>query len=161
MGELPHSEPPQTALVLDDEVQIGNFVCKALMSFGLVAKHFFDPLDFLLEVKRAPPDILVLDLLLGRSDAVDVMRKLEFLKFAGRIILISGHDQATLREFERVGRAHGLRMLPSLHKPFRTAEFRAVIQAIPEPDGVVSEAKQPAEEFGRRQAEAGSRRSAG
>ena len=148
MGELPHSEPPQTALVLDDEVQIGNFVCKALMSFGLVAKHFFDPLDFLLEVKRAPPDILVLDLLLGRSDAVDVMRKLEFLKFAGRIILISGHDQATLREFERVGRAHGLRMLPSLHKPFRTAEFRAVIQAIPEPDGVVSEAKQPAEELG-------------
>ena len=76
------------------------------------------------------------------------MRKLEFLKFAGRIILISGHDQATLREFEQVGRAHGLRMLPSLHKPFRTAEFRAVIQAIPEPDGVVSEAKQPAEESG-------------
>jgi EAL domain-containing protein (putative c-di-GMP-specific phosphodiesterase class I)/FixJ family two-component response regulator len=145
MGALQQPEPPQTALVLDDEVQIGTFVCKALTSFGLAAKHFTEPLEFLLEVKRAPPDILILDLALGRSDAVDVIRKLEFLKFAGRVILISGHDQATLREFERVGRAHGLRMLPSLHKPFRTAEFRALIQSAAEPD-CVSDHKQSGRE---------------
>ncbi len=129
MGELQYPGPPQTALVLDDEVQIGAFVCKALASFGVAAKHFTDPLQFLLDVKRAPPDLLVLDLALGPSDAVDVIRKLEFLKFAGRVLLISGHDQETLREFERIGRAHGLRILPSLHKPFRTAEFRAAIQS--------------------------------
>jgi len=143
MGELQNPELPQTALVLDDEVQIGTFVCKALTSFGLTANHFTDPLQFLLEVKRAPPDILVLDLVLGRSDAVDVIRKLEFLRYAGRVILISGHDQATLREFERIGRAHGLRMLPSLHKPFRTAEFRAVIESGPVPSGAISEDKAP------------------
>lgn len=143
MGEFQHPGPPRTALVLDDEVQIGNFVCKALTSFGLAARHFSDPLQFLLEVKRAPPDILILDLVLGRSDAVDVIRKLEFLKFAGRVVLISGHDQATLREFEQVGRARGLRMLPSLHKPFRTAEFRAVIQSAAKPDGVAADGKPP------------------
>src|SRR5579863_6288139 len=148
MGEFQNSESPQTALVLDDEVQIGNFVCKALTSFGLSARHFTDPLQFLLEVKRAPPDILVLDLALGRSDAVDVMRKLEFLKFAGQVILISGHDQATLREFERIGRAHGLRMLSPLHKPFRTAEFRAVIQSAPKPPDIGTEDNQPSEASG-------------
>lgn len=144
MSELRYPELPQTALVLDDEVQIGSFVCKALTSFGVVAEHFTDPLQFLLEVKRVPPDLLVLDLALGRSDAVDVIRKLEFLKFAGRVILISGHDQATLHEFERIGRAHGLRMLPSLHKPFRTAEFRAAIQSsAPGADGGAADSKQP------------------
>jgi hypothetical protein len=50
MGEFQHSGPPHTALVLDDEVQIGIFVCTALTSFGLVAQHFSDPLEFLLEV---------------------------------------------------------------------------------------------------------------
>ena len=34
MGELQQSEPPHTPLVLDDEVQIGTFVCKALTSFA-------------------------------------------------------------------------------------------------------------------------------
>jgi EAL domain-containing protein (putative c-di-GMP-specific phosphodiesterase class I) len=85
---------------------------------------------------------LILDLVLGRSDAVDVIRKLEFLKFAGRIILNSGHEQATLCKFEQVGKARGLRMLPSLHKPFRVTEFRAAIQAAAESDGSVSAGQQ-------------------
>jgi EAL domain-containing protein (putative c-di-GMP-specific phosphodiesterase class I)/FixJ family two-component response regulator len=142
MGEVPHPEPSRTALVLDDEAQIGSFVCKALASFGLIANHFTEPLQFLLEVQRAAPDILIIDLALGHSDAIDVIRKLEFLKFAGRIILISGHDQATLREFERIGRTHGLRMMQSLHKPFRSTELKASLHAFSEPEPSTSASAQ-------------------
>src|SRR5262249_54103235 len=38
--------------------------------------------------------------------------------------LMSGRDQQTLNDFERVGRSHGLCMLPPLRKPFRGIELR-------------------------------------
>jgi len=143
MSTLQNSEPPRTAIVLDDEVQIGTFVCTALSALGLMVRHYTDPLQFLLEIQRAAPDILFLDLALGQADAVDVIRKLEFLKFAGRVYLISGRDQATLREFERIGRVHGLRMMQSLQKPFRLAELKAAIQEFPESDGFASASAGP------------------
>jgi EAL domain-containing protein (putative c-di-GMP-specific phosphodiesterase class I)/FixJ family two-component response regulator len=136
--DAPHnSRLHGTALVLDDEVEIGAFICKALPTFGLAAKHFTEPLQFLLEVQRAPPEILILDLALGRADAIDVIRKLEFLKFSGRVILISGRDLTTLREFERIGRSHGLQMMPSLQKPFRSAELKAALQTNSEPQATI------------------------
>jgi EAL domain-containing protein (putative c-di-GMP-specific phosphodiesterase class I)/CheY-like chemotaxis protein len=128
MGET-HLEPLRTALVLDDEVQIGTVVCKMLTAIEIATTHFTDPLQFLLEVKRAPPDVLVLDLQLGHADAVDVIRKLEVLKFQGKVLLISGRDEATLVEIERIGRTHGLSMLKSLQKPFRAADLKARLQA--------------------------------
>ncbi len=76
MGELPPG-PPRTALVLDDEIQIGAVVCRVLRTIGIPAKQFTDPFQFLEEVRRSPPDIAVLDLTLGQSDAIDVIRKLE------------------------------------------------------------------------------------
>jgi len=134
MGELHPQEPPRTVLVLDDEVQIGTIVCKVLTAVGIATTHFTDPLQFLLEVKRAPPDALVLDLQLGRADAVDVIRKLEVLKFHGKVLLISGRDEATLQEIERIGRAHGLFMVKPLQKPFRAADLKARLQTPSEPE---------------------------
>ena len=119
----------RTALVLDDEVQVGAVVCKALTTVGISTRHFTEPLHFLLEVKRSAPDILILDLALGRSDAVDVIRKLDVLRFPGTVLLISGRDEATLAEVERIGRTHGLAMLPSLQKPFRIDQLRARLQS--------------------------------
>jgi EAL domain-containing protein (putative c-di-GMP-specific phosphodiesterase class I)/FixJ family two-component response regulator len=132
--------PPRTALVLDDEIQIGAVVCKVLTAMGLAATQFTEPLEFLLAVKRSPPDILVVDLQLGRADAVDVIRQLDGLEYSGCVLLISGRDETTLREFERVGRTHGLRMLKSLQKPFRAADLRARLQTVTE-----STACEPAE----------------
>jgi EAL domain-containing protein (putative c-di-GMP-specific phosphodiesterase class I)/ActR/RegA family two-component response regulator len=144
MGELHHREPPRTALVLDDEIQIGAIVCKVLKTIGIATSQFTDPLQFLLEVKRSPPDVLILDLQLGRADAVDVIRKLDVLEFAGNILLISGRDEATLHEIERVGRAHGLRMLKPLRKPFRAIELKARLQTASEPEACEPETPKPA-----------------
>jgi EAL domain-containing protein (putative c-di-GMP-specific phosphodiesterase class I) len=128
MGASQSQESRRTALVLDDEVQIGIVVCKMLTAIGISVSHFAEPLELLLEVKRSPPEILILDLQLGRADAVDVIRKLEILKFPGSILLISGRDQALLAEIERIGRSHGLRMLQSLAKPFRAADLKARLE---------------------------------
>jgi len=141
MDEVVSQEPPRTALVLDDEVRIGAIVCKVLSAVGIVAKQFTDPLAFLLEVKRSPPELLILDLQLGRSDAVDVIRKLDHLKFGGKVLLISGRDEAMLAEIERIGRTHGLCMLKSLQKPFRSADLKARLQTLAEPKPAAAQDK--------------------
>jgi EAL domain-containing protein (putative c-di-GMP-specific phosphodiesterase class I)/CheY-like chemotaxis protein len=134
MTEVKEPVLPTTALVLDDEAQIGSIVCKVLSLAGISAHSFTDPLAFLVEIKRSPPSLIVLDLALGQSDAVEVIRKLDVLKFPGMVLLISGRDEATLAEIERIGRAHGLWMVPSLRKPFRAAELKARLQSVSKPE---------------------------
>jgi EAL domain-containing protein (putative c-di-GMP-specific phosphodiesterase class I)/CheY-like chemotaxis protein len=129
MSEVIEQEFPTTALVLDDEPQIGTMVCKVLALVGITARHFTDPIAFIIEIKRSRPPLIILDLALGQSDAVEVIRKLDVLKFSGMVLLISGRDEATLAEIERIGRSHGLWMAPSLRKPFRAAELKTRLQS--------------------------------
>lgn len=116
------------AFVLDDEPQIGTFVCKVLGMIGVAARQFANPLQFFTELKLSEPELVVLDLALGQSDAVEIIRQLEVIKFKGRVLLMSGRDQATLEEIERIGKSHGLTMLPPLRKPFRAADIKSVLQ---------------------------------
>ena len=115
---------PKTAFVLDDEPQVGALVCKVLGSLGIGARAFCGPTQFLAELEGSQPDLIVLDLALKGSDAIEVMRQLEVLRFTGSIMLISGRDQGTLEEIERIGAARGFAMLPSLQKPFRATDLR-------------------------------------
>ncbi len=109
-------------------------VCKVLSLVGIAAQQFTDPVAFLVEIKRSQPPLVILDLALGQSDAVDVIRKLDVLKYSGMVLLISGRDEATLAEIERIGRSHGLWMAPSLRKPFRAAELKARLQSVTRPE---------------------------
>jgi len=129
------------AFVLDDEPQIGTFVCKVLGMIGIAARQFANPVHFFTELKLSEPELVVLDLALGQSDAVEIIRQLEILKFAGRVLLMSGRDQGTLEEIERIGKSHGLTMLPSLRKPFRAADLKNVLQTAPAPQ--IDEAGDP------------------
>jgi EAL domain-containing protein (putative c-di-GMP-specific phosphodiesterase class I) len=108
------------AFVLDDEPKVGTVVCKMLSAMGISARKFMDAEEFLSEAVRHSPDLVILDLSLEGTDAIDVIRRLEAIKFNGKVLLISGRDETTLSEIEQVGRTHTLCMLPSLRKPFRS-----------------------------------------
>jgi FixJ family two-component response regulator len=119
------------ALVLDDEAGVGLALCKMLAGVGIGARAFVSPDAFLRELEKCNPDLLFLDLALGRSDAIDVIRELEDRRFKGRVMLISGRDTGVLLEVERVGQAHGLSMLRSLPKPFRIADIQDRLRPLP------------------------------
>src|SRR5215471_9918657 len=88
------------AYVLDDEAQIGAFVCEVLIANGFEARQFADPLAFLAAVKAHAPQLTVVDLALGHSDAVEVIRQLEAAHFKGGILLMSGRDEGTLADIK-------------------------------------------------------------
>ena len=112
------------ALVLDDEPQIGALVCKVLAACGVAAQQFTSPAPFLAELQESRPELVILDLSLGQSDAVEVIRHLEIIKYRGNVLLISGRDLTVLNEITKIGEKRGLAMLPPLKKPFRPADIR-------------------------------------
>lgn len=112
------------AYVLDDEPQIGALVCRVLQACGFASRQYNSRAPFLEELKASPPELVVLDLSLGQPDAIEVIRDLEVSKFQGKVLLISGRDETTLKEITQIGEKHGLVMLPPLEKPFRLADVR-------------------------------------
>ena len=82
-----------------------------------------------MDLEISPPDLVVLDLALGQSDAVEIIRRLEILKYKGSILLVSGRDAATLLEIAQIGERHGMVMLPPLRKPFRANDIRSILAA--------------------------------
>jgi len=116
---------PRHAYVLDDEPEIAAIVCHVLNASGFAPRPFAQAVPFLTEVKRVPPELVVLDLALGQSDAIEIIRQLEVLKYKGNVLLITGRDEATLIEVNQIGERHGLCMLPPLKKPFRPADLQA------------------------------------
>jgi FixJ family two-component response regulator len=111
------------AFVLDDETPVATVISKQLTMLGLEALQFNEPVKFFASLRVARPKLIVLDLGLGRADAVEVLQQLDEVKFQGQILLISGRDQDTLNEIEKIGRSRGLQMLPSLQKPFRAIDL--------------------------------------
>lgn len=123
------SQSAELAFVLDDDARIGSLVCHYLQMCGYESRAFSTPLPFITETKSSPPALIVLDLALGQTDGIEIIRQLEVMRFAGKVLLISGRDTAVLQESERIGRLHGLSMLPSLKKPFRMPELKAILTA--------------------------------
>jgi EAL domain-containing protein (putative c-di-GMP-specific phosphodiesterase class I)/ActR/RegA family two-component response regulator len=120
----PNSAGP-LAYILDDEPQIRAIVGKILASIGFVPHQFATPVALFTELKNAVAELIVLDLALGQSDAIDVIRNLEAFGYKGKVLLISGRDYVTLDEIQHIGEQHGLTMVPPVQKPFRVADIKA------------------------------------
>jgi len=116
--------------VLDDDPEVSALVCHFVKSAGMLAQSFDKPLPFLEAVKVAPqPELVVLDISLGKADAIEVIRKLSNVPYNGRLLIISGHSESILREVHEIGLANGLAMVPPLRKPFQGSQFRERLTA--------------------------------
>ena len=138
----PRDKPgKRVAYVLDDEAQVAAFVCNVLAGCGFEARQFANPVSLFVETKAVVPDLIVLDLALGQSDAVEVIRHLDVMRFRGSVLLISGRDASMLAEIEQIGRSHGLAMLRSLQKPFRVNDLKGRLEQIAQPGEAPAEAR--------------------
>ena len=124
-------EAGNLALVLDDSLATGRFVCSLLGKLHITAQPFKNLIPFLAQVRSCDPDLLVLDVTLERFDAIDVIRQLEAFNFKGKVLLMSGCEDRVLQEVARIGKSHGLAMLPPLRKPFGVDELHAHLFAPP------------------------------
>jgi DNA-binding response OmpR family regulator len=118
-------ERGRLAYILDDEPEIRELITNIVTSFGFTARAFGQATALEMALTEAVPDVIILDLSLGDTDGIDVIRSLAASRFGGAILLISGrHDAKTIDEVSRIGKHHGLVMLPFLQKPFRLDQFK-------------------------------------
>lgn len=123
--------PTADAFVIDDEVGICKFLSTALGRLGLVAESFHTADAAIAALERCKPEIVFLDIALGGSDAVDVIRALGEKRYAGIVQLMSGAKSALLEDVHRIGALHGLNMCPPLQKPFRSDAIQRAVASVP------------------------------
>jgi EAL domain-containing protein (putative c-di-GMP-specific phosphodiesterase class I)/ActR/RegA family two-component response regulator len=127
-----HQGPAQrTAYVLDDDPKVRASVLIILNSIGYDALGFSETALMLAKFIVLPCEVIVLDLTLGQSDAVEVIQRLAELQYHGKVLLISGHGQGMLNDIQRIGERHGIAMLPSLSKPFRARDLKSRLVETP------------------------------
>jgi EAL domain-containing protein (putative c-di-GMP-specific phosphodiesterase class I)/ActR/RegA family two-component response regulator len=122
--------PAPVAFVVDDEPQVRTFVSSVLHSSGFTTHQFTNCAEVEAALPRLSPQVIVLDLTLGDSDAIEVIRSLAAARYHGDVLLISGHDAATVDDVRAIGQKRGVNMLEPLRKPFRVDELRARIAPV-------------------------------
>ena len=126
----PAALPPRV-FVIDDEEGICKFVSGAVSSMDYEADYFTSAPLALRALKHCSPAVIFLDIAIGGSDAVEVIRVLGQRQYRGVVQLMSGSNPEILEDVRRVGERHKLIMRPPLKKPFRIDAIRTVLAEAP------------------------------
>jgi DNA-binding NtrC family response regulator len=116
--------------VIDDEASICHFVAKTLAALGVESETFHTAKDALAALDRRSPALMLLDVALMQSDAVDVVRGLGEKRFGGIVHLMSGGNPTLIDAVQRIGARHGVTFGTPLHKPFRRDAISELVAAM-------------------------------
>jgi EAL domain-containing protein (putative c-di-GMP-specific phosphodiesterase class I)/FixJ family two-component response regulator len=116
----------QKILVIDDEADVGEFVCAAAQSMGFDCTATTDATTFL-ELLTPDTTLVLLDLVMPDLDGVELLRQLSEQKCKAGIILMSGSAKRIIESAGQLALALGLTIVGRLQKPFRLVELEKVL----------------------------------
>ena len=128
-GSHSPERPAKLCFVVDDEPAICRMISMALRNFGVETRHFYDVASMIAGLGQERPGLMLLDISLGDSDAIEAIRAMQRASFAGTVYLMSGRAAALIEDVRLVGERHGLRMGPVLAKPFRVDALKRIVDA--------------------------------
>lgn len=105
-------------LIIDDDVQIREFIRDVAELEAFEVKDTSDPQHFTASVRDWRPTHVVVDLVMPEVDGMQLVKGLAKEGCDARIIVISGYDPSYLGLAERLGEAYGVLDIKSLQKPF-------------------------------------------
>jgi len=98
-GSAAAADTGETILVVDDELLVRDLLVQYLSLRGYRALGAKDGPEALSMVAQAPPDLILLDLLMPGMDGAEVLRQLRQREYTGGVIIITGsHDEERLDE---------------------------------------------------------------
>ena len=110
-------------LVVDDEVEVGSFLCDFLKRLGLEAEKATCGEEALKMFSLSKPDWVFLDLKMPDIDGLEVLRRMKEIDSGIQALMITGRDDE-LSESE----AHALGARDYLIKPVDLDELRTKIK---------------------------------
>jgi CheY-like chemotaxis protein len=130
------SQPPRVVpppapfriMLLDDDVFLLDMLADMLRALGqddIVTES--DSQRALLTLRQVEPQLLICDLSMPELDGIEFLHLAAGIGYRGGLILLSGMDDAIRRAAERLGIAHGLRVLGAYQKPLSEASLREAL----------------------------------
>jgi EAL domain-containing protein (putative c-di-GMP-specific phosphodiesterase class I)/CheY-like chemotaxis protein len=132
----------QKILVIDDEIDVGEFVSDAAQAMGLQCTATTDAKTFL-DTLAPDTTLILLDLMMPEMDGVELLRLLSEKKCKAGIVLMSGVGKRTLESAGQLALTLGLSIVGHLQKPFRLADLEQVLQKQAEPKAEPAVKKPP------------------
>src|SRR4029079_12814093 len=102
-SDRPVPTPPFDAFVVDDEAGVCQYISMVLSSLGLASQTFENSERAIAALEDGHPEIVFLDIALGGTDAIDVIRSLSEKRYTGTVQLISGSKSELLDDVYHVG----------------------------------------------------------
>lgn len=118
------------AIVFDDHLEIAELATRRLEHLGFEVEIVADKAAFVASVDSRHPDLILLDLSLGDTDAIAMFAVLQERNYRGPVILMSGHSGTVLDHACRVGKESGIAIAGILKKPFHQRDLRALISGV-------------------------------
>jgi DNA-binding response OmpR family regulator len=112
--------------VIDDEEAICRIVTTALTKLGIETKEFHTAQAAFSALENGHPPVILLDVALSGSDAIDVIHGLSARQYAGVVHVMSGARTDLVNAVQRIGTREGLTFGAPLYKPFRVADLTAI-----------------------------------
>lgn len=123
----------RSALVFDDNPDIGALAASWLTQLRFKTRSVIEKAAFIEAFEASRPELIMLDLSLGDTDAIELFGLLRERSFAGKVILMSGHSGAVLDHARRLGERSGMTIIGVLEKPFRRRDLVALVAGIGTP----------------------------
>jgi EAL domain-containing protein (putative c-di-GMP-specific phosphodiesterase class I) len=125
-------------LVVDDEAEVLDYVAAVARKIGYTVASALTGSEFLRLVDSFRPTIIVMDLHLGDTDGVELLRSLGVRACKANILLISGADERVLATAHELGVSRGLAMVGMLAKPLVAADLHGILSAALQQDPEVN-----------------------
>jgi EAL domain-containing protein (putative c-di-GMP-specific phosphodiesterase class I) len=116
-------------LVIDDELDIGRFICEVAAGVGFDAITCHRPCAFE-QIYSYDIDVIILDITMPERDGIELLRSKALIGSKTGIILISGYDNTVLDSAQKLATERGLKVIGSLIKPIRIFDLEDMLSRV-------------------------------
>ena len=114
---------PEIVCLVDDDSAVLKSIGRLLASDGFLARSFDKPKDFLAHVRTNAVPVVVLDILMGEMNGLEVQARVSALSPSTRVIVITGREDLKMKEAALHAGA-----VAFFSKPFDDAEFLGAVR---------------------------------
>ncbi len=118
---------PKKVLIIDDDPRVRRLLERITVGLGLRPTSLVIISDLAKLVEENRPDFVVIDLNLGKSKGVDLLRELAEKEIFPGVIIVSGENESIINSSRCYAMSLGLKVLGALQKPLDMDVFKSLL----------------------------------